>query len=96
MGPSPPHALQLWLRPRQFADAHDSRSSPMHDGGVDTRPQKDWRVELWLQPGAPAAQGKCYAGPSLGKVAVVLGAGNQGFLAVADVLYMAFVEGVRA
>ena len=47
----------------------------------------------------PATQGKFYTagnhagGVALGKVAVVLGAGNQGFLTMCDVLHMLFVDG---
>jgi len=64
-------------------------------------PQKDWKVELWLEPGGNPSQGGFYSptrhvrtgGVALGKVAVVLGAGNQGFLSMCDVLHMMFLEG---
>lgn len=38
-------------------------------------------------------QGHFYREPHAGRVAVVLGAGNQHFLALADALHMAVVEG---
>lgn len=58
-------------------------------------------VEMYLRPeeevaggsGAAASQGAFYREPHAGKVAVVLGAGNQHFLATLDALHMAFVEG---
>lgn len=50
-------------------------------------------VKLYLQPDKPDTQGHFYREPHGGKVAVVLGAGNQHFLALSDVLHMAFVEG---
>jgi acyl-CoA reductase-like NAD-dependent aldehyde dehydrogenase len=54
-------------------------------GGVTAR--------LYLQAGKPETQGHFYREPHSGKLAVVLGAGNQHFLALSDVLHLAFVEG---
>lgn len=72
---------------------------------VDVFPQGFWEsklsllgaggasVKLYCQPGKPVTQGHFYREPHAGKVAVVLGAGNQHHLAVSDVLHMAFTEG---
>lgn len=54
-------------------------------GGVTAR--------VYLQPGKPETQGHFYREPHHGKLAVVLGAGNQHFLAMSDVLHLTFVEG---
>lgn len=50
-------------------------------------------VELYLKPGCKDSQGKFYQNPHEGNLAVVLGAGNQNFLAISDVLHALFVEG---
>ncbi|KAL4443037.1 hypothetical protein ABPG77_008528 [Micractinium sp. CCAP 211/92] len=50
-------------------------------------------VQLYLRPGAGETQGRFYREPHGGRLAVVLGAGNQHFLALSDALHMAFVEG---
>ncbi|EFN58802.1 hypothetical protein CHLNCDRAFT_140596 [Chlorella variabilis] len=46
-------------------------------------------VKLYLQPGKPETQGHFYREPHSGKLAVVLGAGNQHHLALSDALHMA-------
>ncbi|PSC71464.1 NAD-dependent aldehyde dehydrogenase [Micractinium conductrix] len=51
------------------------------------------QVQLYLQPGKPDSQGHFYRQPHAGKLAVVLGAGNQHHLALSDALHMAVVEG---
>lgn len=50
-------------------------------------------IETYIKPGAEGTQGKFYREPHDGKVTVVLGAGNQGFLSITDVLQAAFEEG---
>ena len=50
-------------------------------------------VDLYLKRGKPATQGHFYREPHEGKVAALLGAGNQNFLTICDVLHLAFVEG---
>jgi len=53
------------------------------------------KVETYLLPGASPQQGRFYSpeGGHTGKVAVVLGAGNQVFLGLLDILHCMFVEG---
>jgi len=57
----------------------------------------DMRVEVWMEPGLPASQGRIYRekaegrfGP--GRLCLVLGAGNQSSIGPLDVLYKLFVE----
>jgi acyl-CoA reductase-like NAD-dependent aldehyde dehydrogenase len=54
-------------------------------------------AEVWMEPGAPASQGKIYrekleGRPARGKVALVLGAGNVASIGPMDALYKLFVE----
>lgn len=56
-----------------------------------------WNIDLWLEPGAHPEQGGIYrrkaAGESWpGKVALVMGAGNQIFLGPTDMLHKLFVD----
>ncbi|WP_181197707.1 aldehyde dehydrogenase family protein [Enhygromyxa salina] len=56
-----------------------------------------WNIDLWLEPGAPAEQGGIYrrkaAGETWpGKVALVMGAGNQIFLGPTDMLHKLFID----
>lgn len=52
-----------------------------------------WRAEVWLQPGKPPSQGRIYREQQeQGRVALVLGAGNQASIGPMDVLYKLFVE----
>lgn len=53
-------------------------------------------AEIYIQPGKGATQGRFYSGEGgahSGRVCAVLGAGNQGFLTITDVLSLAFVDG---
>lgn len=57
----------------------------------------NWNVSLWLEPGAQPQQGGIYrrkaAGETWpGKVALVMGAGNQIFLGPTDALHKLFVD----
>ena len=50
-----------------------------------------WKGEVWIAPGKPASVGAVHKEiKSSGEVAVVLGAGNQGVLAITDMLHMMF------
>ncbi|MCA9685016.1 MAG: aldehyde dehydrogenase [Myxococcales bacterium] len=59
-----------------------------------------WTIDLWLEPGARPEQGGIYArkaagsskNESAGKVALVMGAGNQIFLGPTDLLHKLFVD----
>jgi len=56
-----------------------------------------WNIDLWLEPGAHPEQGGVYrrkaAGETWpGKVALVMGAGNQIFLGPTDMLHKLFVD----
>ena len=56
-----------------------------------------WNIDLWLEPGAHPEQGGIYrrkaAGETWpGKVALVMGAGNQIFLGPTDMLHKLFVD----
>lgn len=56
-----------------------------------------WNIDLWLEPGATPEQGGIYrrkaAGETwAGKVALVMGAGNQIFLGPTDMLHKLFVD----
>lgn len=56
-----------------------------------------WHIDLWLEPGAHPEQGGIYrrkaAGETWpGKVALVMGAGNQIFLGPTDMLHKLFVD----
>ena len=55
--------------------------------------QGKWTAELWMEPGcaSPSSRGEKMLA-SAGGVAVVLGAGNQGFLTVVDMLDCLFVH----
>ena len=55
-------------------------------------PNRDWKVEVWME-GESASQGACTARKQ-GRLCALLGAGNQGMLAVADALHLLFVEGM--
>jgi acyl-CoA reductase-like NAD-dependent aldehyde dehydrogenase len=57
------------------------------------------RAEVWIEPGKPATQGRIYrekkkraAGEREGKLALVLGAGNQASIGPMDALHKLFVE----
>jgi acyl-CoA reductase-like NAD-dependent aldehyde dehydrogenase len=53
-----------------------------------------FKAEVWLEPGKPATQGAFYREPPrIGKVALVLGAGNIAAISAMDTLYKLFVEG---
>jgi acyl-CoA reductase-like NAD-dependent aldehyde dehydrogenase len=52
-----------------------------------------FRGEVWIEPGQPASQGSVYRQPHAGRVALVLGAGNNNAIAPMDVLHKLFVEG---
>ena len=54
-------------------------------------PNRDWKVELWMS-GASASQGAA-AKQEKGRLCALLGAGNQGMLAVCDALHLLFVTG---
>jgi acyl-CoA reductase-like NAD-dependent aldehyde dehydrogenase len=49
-------------------------------------------AEVWLEKGKEASQGEIYRNPTPPKVALVLGAGNQGSIGPMDCLYKLFVE----
>jgi acyl-CoA reductase-like NAD-dependent aldehyde dehydrogenase len=50
-------------------------------------------AEVWIQPGKPASQGRIYREKAaVGKVALVLGAGNVSSIPPMDVLYKLFAE----
>ena len=59
-------------------------------------PQGDWTVEVWLNGEEGVANGggadKQGTPPSAARLALLLGAGNQGILSIADALYLLFVE----
>lgn len=51
------------------------------------------RGEVWLEPGQPPTQGLIYRQkPAIGKVALVLGAGNLSCIAPADAIHKLFAE----
>jgi len=61
------------------------------DGADGMKPQKDWKAELWIQKGKDATQGAMFGqSPRPESVALVLGAGNVGALAVSDCLHVLF------
>ena len=49
-------------------------------------------AEVWLEPGKEATQGAIYKTQTESKLALVLGAGNQGSIGAMDCLYKLFVE----
>lgn len=53
-----------------------------------------YRGEIWLEPGQPASQGQIYrqSPPRMGRVTLVLGAGNVAAIAPMDALYQLLVE----
>ncbi|HEY4222971.1 MAG TPA: aldehyde dehydrogenase family protein, partial [Myxococcota bacterium] len=52
-----------------------------------------WRAEVWIEPGQQPTQGRIYREKqSVGRVALVLGAGNVTSIAPMDVLYKLFVD----
>lgn len=52
-----------------------------------------WRAEVWIEPGKAPSQGRAYKDKqSIGKVALVLGAGNVSSIAPMDFLFKLFVE----
>ena len=56
-----------------------------------------WNIDLWLEPGATPEQGGIYTRKAAGerwpgKVALVMGAGNQIFLGPTDMLHKLFVD----
>ncbi|HLT39641.1 MAG TPA: hypothetical protein VK034_25330, partial [Enhygromyxa sp.] len=56
-----------------------------------------WHIDLWLEPGAHPEQGGIYRRKAAGerwpgKVALVMGAGNQIFLGPTDMLHKLFVD----
>lgn len=57
-------------------------------------PQGAWQAEMYLTPGSAPTQGKFYGKHAhSGKCALILAAGNQGFLGLCDALYTLFVDG---
>jgi acyl-CoA reductase-like NAD-dependent aldehyde dehydrogenase len=52
---------------------------------------RGFKGEVWLQPGAPASQGSASRHP-VGRLALVLGAGNISAIAPTDCLYKLFAE----
>lgn len=82
------------LAPKELRTRHDGRLVadvfPL-DGGDSMKPNKDWKCEVWIQPGKDATQGAMITQkPRPGSVGLVLGAGNVGALAVADCLHILF------
>jgi acyl-CoA reductase-like NAD-dependent aldehyde dehydrogenase len=51
-----------------------------------------YRGEVWLKPGTLPTQGRIYREPTVGKVALVLGAGNVSAIVAMDVLSKLFSE----
>lgn len=51
-----------------------------------------YRAEVWIEPGAAPTQGKIYREPTVGRVALILGAGNVSSIVAMDVLSKLFSE----
>jgi acyl-CoA reductase-like NAD-dependent aldehyde dehydrogenase len=63
---------------------HDTSERAMFTG---------FTVDVWMEPGRPASQGRIYREPSDGgKACLVLGAGNVSSISPMDALYKLFVE----
>lgn len=61
------------------------------DNRLDTLLWTGYQGEVWLEPGKPATQASAYRQPQ-GRLALVLGAGNQAAIPPLDSLYKLFVE----
>ena len=98
------HTLEAHAKPKPVAQRR--RSTPEGDQWIvrvfpqtmlDKALFAGWNIDLWLEPGAAPQQGGIYTKKAAGerwpgKVALVMGAGNQIFLGPTDMLHKLFVD----
>eukprot|EP00929_Paragymnodinium_shiwhaense_P124172 TRINITY_DN9920_c0_g1_i1.p1 TRINITY_DN9920_c0_g1~~TRINITY_DN9920_c0_g1_i1.p1 ORF type:complete len:1103 (-),score=269.46 TRINITY_DN9920_c0_g1_i1:280-3588(-) len=89
-GAAPKVPVKPLANGQMVASVYPRPWAPGDKGG----PQGDWKAEMYMMPGSEATQGKFYGkGAHKGKCALILAAGNQGFLGLCDALYSLFVDG---